>query len=490
MIALAFTLLAGRYHATGWDHHVNEGTVEWPPSPWRILRALVAASYRLGPDLDRPRLAAILERLATPPVYYLPDAAPGHLRHYMPTDGTSTTKVFDAFLALGHGAADPPELIVAWPDLDLDPADRSILAGVAAQIAYLGRAESWAECRLRDLLPSRRPDASPLRPGDAATTRTRLLAPLGGLEYRAWREGYLAAQPPKQRTRLRLPDTLWDVLNLDTGALQQTGWSMAPGTCWIPYSLPDPPAAPPPHTPASRSDWPDFVRIILDSAVRPNIKDALWIGEKLRAALLARVGDHPCPVLTGKDDAGKPLQDHGHAFFLPQAGPRGEVDQILVYARRGLDPTALNALHSLRELHGLTSHPTYTTIVALGRRDRLERPHPQLRPATHWRTLTPFVAPRCPEQRHGQLRNSPVDQLRRLCRLIHGVEPVDVRPFTPDESRRQHLHDFRRQRQRGAPVPGNSPGLGFHLEFAAPISGPLALGYGAHFGLGQFSPID
>ena len=33
---------AGRMHATPWGRHVNEGAVEWPPSPWRILRALVA----------------------------------------------------------------------------------------------------------------------------------------------------------------------------------------------------------------------------------------------------------------------------------------------------------------------------------------------------------------------------------------------------------------------------------------------------------------
>jgi CRISPR-associated protein Csb2 len=31
----------GRYHATPWGHHVNEGQVEWPPSPWRLLRALM-----------------------------------------------------------------------------------------------------------------------------------------------------------------------------------------------------------------------------------------------------------------------------------------------------------------------------------------------------------------------------------------------------------------------------------------------------------------
>jgi len=42
MLALSFTFPAGRYHATPWDRHVNEGAVAWPPEPWRILRGLIA----------------------------------------------------------------------------------------------------------------------------------------------------------------------------------------------------------------------------------------------------------------------------------------------------------------------------------------------------------------------------------------------------------------------------------------------------------------
>jgi CRISPR-associated protein Csb2 len=33
------------------------------------------------------------------------------------------------------------------------------------------------------------------------------------------------------------------------------------------------------------------------------------------------------------------------------------------------------------------------------------------------------------------------------------------------------------------------PGYGFKLEFAEPISHPVALGYACHFGLGQFRPL-
>lgn len=488
MIALAFTLLAGRYHATGWDHHVNEGTVEWPPSPWRLLRALVAASYRLGPDLDRKRFEALLERLTAPPVYYLPPVAPGHLRHYMPIEGSNPTRVFDAFLAVGAGAPNPDDIIAAWPDLELPPTDRELLARVAGQIAYLGRAESWAEARLCTELPARAPDARPCAPGEDPPQQTRLLALLPAHDYQLWRDGFLAAQGPHARKQA-LPATLWDRLNIDTGALQRAGWSAAPGTRWIPYALATTPARRPQPRTITRSDQPNFARLVLDGPVRPHVEKTLWVAERLRAALLAHVGDHLCPVFTGHDDDGRPRQDHRHAFFLPQANERGEIDHILIHARDGFDHLALHALRSLRVLHGLTSHAVHTTLVALGRAEALERPPTSLCAATHWESRTPFIPPRCPKERRGQRRDTPDDQLRRLCGLVLGAEPIALHPFTPDEARARRLHAYRRDRRRGAPVPGQAPSLGYRLEFAQPIRGPLALGYGAHFGLGQFTPL-
>lgn len=66
MIAISFTFLAGRYHATPWGRHVNEGAVEWPPSPWRILRALVAVWKRTVPELAREQVEPILRALVVP----------------------------------------------------------------------------------------------------------------------------------------------------------------------------------------------------------------------------------------------------------------------------------------------------------------------------------------------------------------------------------------------------------------------------------------
>src|SRR5258708_11050641 len=102
MIAIEFRFLAGRYHATPWGHHVNEGVVEWPPSPWRLLRALVATYYRARPsNVTEGHLRRILEELAKPPSFHLPPAASAHTRHY--DLANRGIKFFDTFVTLDPG---------------------------------------------------------------------------------------------------------------------------------------------------------------------------------------------------------------------------------------------------------------------------------------------------------------------------------------------------------------------------------------------------
>lgn len=51
----------GRYHATPWDRHVNEGAIEWPPSPWRLARALYAVWKERCPHLAGEDVMAALD---------------------------------------------------------------------------------------------------------------------------------------------------------------------------------------------------------------------------------------------------------------------------------------------------------------------------------------------------------------------------------------------------------------------------------------------
>src|SRR6266545_2914895 len=45
-VTISIRFLAGRAHLHAWDTHHSEGQVEWPPSPWRLLRAFVAVAGR------------------------------------------------------------------------------------------------------------------------------------------------------------------------------------------------------------------------------------------------------------------------------------------------------------------------------------------------------------------------------------------------------------------------------------------------------------
>ncbi len=63
MIVLELTFPAGRYHATPWGRHVNEGAIEWPPSPWRIVRALMATWYLKAREIPEATVRSLLNAL-------------------------------------------------------------------------------------------------------------------------------------------------------------------------------------------------------------------------------------------------------------------------------------------------------------------------------------------------------------------------------------------------------------------------------------------
>ena len=90
MLAIKFNLLTGGYHATAWGRHANdEAAAEWPPSPWRIVRALTAVWKQFLPDLQESEVSPIIESLASErPKFHLPPATVAHSRHYMPLGET------------------------------------------------------------------------------------------------------------------------------------------------------------------------------------------------------------------------------------------------------------------------------------------------------------------------------------------------------------------------------------------------------------------
>src|SRR5690625_4206970 len=127
MLAIEFRFPAGRYHANPWGQHVNEGAVDWPPEPWRILRALIATWHQKIKPLGKhsaSSLAGLVESLSEDlPEYRLPRASHAHTRHYMPRYASGKTSlVFDAFTAVSR----TDTLGVVWPAVHLSD-DQSAL---------------------------------------------------------------------------------------------------------------------------------------------------------------------------------------------------------------------------------------------------------------------------------------------------------------------------------------------------------------------------
>jgi CRISPR-associated protein Csb2 len=174
MIAIRLRFLTGRFHATPWGHHVNEGVVEWPPSPWRLLRALVATFHRARPaGATEEQLRRILTALATPPTFYLPPATTAHTRHY--DVANQSVKFFDTFVALN-----PTDTVVCmWPEAALVDADHHALAALLISLGAVGRAESWCEADLLAPAAVPAPNSMPLADGQALAglESMRLLTP-------------------------------------------------------------------------------------------------------------------------------------------------------------------------------------------------------------------------------------------------------------------------------------------------------------------------
>lgn len=498
MLRLRFDFPAGRYHATPWGHHVNEGLVEWPPSPWRILRALLATGYtKLGWQQVPAEMRRLVEALAaSEPTYWLPRATSGHTRHYMPVKGwkkgvQKTSLVIDAFVK----PAGP--LCMVWPAA-LTEDQRALLAQLLSRLGYLGRAESRVTARLSsgdEDLPDLKVST---RRVDADDEPVRLLAPVASNEYDAWRRDSPSA-----------PNDVIAALQVDTTTLQREGWNFPPGAreliYWRPASaLSFASAADMPASATRDRDDTALFALSTDKRrdVLPLMERALPTMALFRRALLSQVGDEQqlgrCPELTGKDGEGQPLRcEHRHAHFIPVAfdarSPR-RIDHVLVHAPMGFGPVAESALRQLRRTWAKGMDDIAVTLIGIGTRCSFRtvgrEPIAELGSGATWVSRTPFVPPRFLKSRG---RDSLEEQIRSelehrgLPRLI--AAPTIAAPSDTSRAGKdaRWFRAFARTRQGNG---GTAPAGVFHvtLTLTRPVEGPLCLGWGSHFGLGVFAP--
>jgi CRISPR-associated protein Csb2 len=533
---------AGRYHATPWGRHVNEGVAEWPPAPWRLLRALVAVWKRTCPTIAEEQVKRILTALVYPPVFHLPPHRVAHTRHAMPMNIIARNYkpsqaerkagkfqgdpsiVFDTFVSVARCDL----LFIGWPNVELSADDHSVLAKLLANMSSLGRAEGWVHAELTNEhpfwncvpAPETDPNPVPVFCPDPATA-------FGN-------EHYPTVDPKKlAKGKVNPCDFLFDCphwhLCLDTETIHGARWPTIPGAKWVNFTRPNESnCILAKSTPSERSK-PTVARFLLDGPVLPLVTETIRVAEAFRDAAMSRfesycrnqpptdVGhfrrnDRPdrfvSPVFSGKDSSGLYLAGHDHAYYLPTADNDPiRLDHLTVYAAHGFDCHAVAALNAVRQLAWENHNPLRVQLVGLGRPDDFRCS--LFGPSRVWESTTPFVVTRHVKKR-GQKKDSldchglsgrlqfAARVFGEECQRWLGRQLIVADAAAPAYNLLEHMGrncpfrplQFLRGRRKLGDDGANRATAAFRLEFDCEVAGPLCLGHASHFGLGLFLPAQ
>jgi CRISPR-associated protein Csb2 len=504
----------GRFHATRWNQNPFEDRHgEWPPSPWRLLRALAARWFQYARetgDEDEAARNALLEQLAAqPPAFHLPaftwrgEPAP---RQYQKTkvDWTDksakaaaykkpqTTLVIDVFRAVS-----PTERVVwVWDTVDLSPLLEDLLGKLLRRILYFGRAETHCRFTMGKMLMQDMPrfELSSSSKGDSPV---------------------LVATPGEELNLKSLLASSDDRLF--------KGRQIPPGTEWRYARLPQCPTVsiPPPR----KVKFPAGLQVIqfaVGGRVYPERTHWVRVIERFRGCVLkhaarivsggkyASFRELPADLrdklklLSGKDGEGRPLQNHLHAYFFLYPDEVGNPTRLIAYRRVPFDGIA-DQPFEVEAILAASREPIFWQSRAPDWSLRLV-PLPFEVPApvgcrrdgassAVWVSATPFVTPGNRHRFRKGGRNRPGEApdclLRKLLRKSSFADPLTIALIDgPDKAEWVYIHATREERlhfrERRTPVV--RPGHSFRIVFREPVNGPICLGHSCHFGLGLFVP--
>jgi CRISPR-associated protein Csb2 len=511
MTVLELCFPAGRFHATPWGRHVNEGAVEWPPSPWRILRALIATwHWKAKSEVSETLMRSLVTKLAEPPFFRLPPATTAHTRHYMPYNegkNEKTTKVFDTFIQIGEQAT----VLAAW-SVCLSEPEQTALKTLANRLAYFGRAESLVEARLLVGVTGIEPNSEPLLEGESlprGKELVRLLTSMDSNSYKAWHKDFiqkavdaLGSKPTAaQKKKLpEVPEDLFFALHASTGDLQASGWNIPPGAQFMNYTRPENAFSPATRPRARRvGRYPTVARFALTSVVPPAITKALSVCEQVHKVLCSETISNGHPIFTG---AGSKDHQHAHIFCESIDDPNAHITHVSIYSPEGFDDNAVEALRRIQWTWGFKGHDLRTVLHGIGQPSEFRSP--LFDTSKVWRSVTPFVSTRHAKtyrdgrpklDESGWQEGSSAHDLLRLLALNPKWQGAKIRRQISEReqpfhfgSRKLRSLQFQTIRIGGKGSRGHDSGAAFIIEFPEPVSGPIAVGYGAHFGLGLFVP--
>lgn len=479
-VIISIRFVSGRVHATPWGNSHNEGAVEFPPSPWRLQRALVATWFERAPEIPEAVVRSMIATLsACMPTYWVPPMAGAHKRHYFPDSDhregvgkAATAKVLDTFASVD---ADLP-LCVKW-EVDLSTEERVALSRLVDLLPYLGRAESMVEARLRD-------DDDP----DLASN-----------QYVRIEHGYpTSSAQPQLRLLTSGPTSTFEDLLAVPWKLRSKGFVTPPSTLPAPYFAER--SIERVSRPPQRSGRPDVSLLEWQLVGKGRIPatSAVAYCEILRWAILKAVRQQFPDVgweVTGKENDAAVDRDNQHAYFLPLVRD-GFLEGLAAWFPTPVPDGVAQVAASVPRLwfndrDGLRDFRPARLFLASISSTTSEAVMLSTGASTTWETVTPY-APSRHLRSDGRFERSLLRELGRDLseRGIRNaqVEHVEVLDRTTAKADRHHPLEYRRHR---IDEQLREARRAFHLRvtFSQPRRGPISLGALSHFGLGSFEPV-
>lgn len=491
----------GRFHATPWRvNPFDDPYGEWPPSPWRLVRAVTARWYQWAreasgePDLSE--LEKLQRALCTSAyAFYLPpEARRGtSLRQYHPTafgwqpsGKKAAARSYGTSLVQDNYWCVSPDSPVWWFIEGDDWTDevRALLAQCLDRMTYFGRAETLTRIRMAcstdeipeancTLINGRAAGVAPVLVPLKDAKREDIERTTDNPDAKKWSippgaQVLYAVRPQRTiaRERRRVPGH-----RLDCHLMQfAIGWNVVPERRAIVRLT-------------AR-----FRGTVLRELLRLKTGDASANWAKAGRGVREAVAD-----MSGKDANGNPLKGHRHTEFLLWCED-GLPTRLLVWrGSRPFDAEEQEAILLAAErdvswaMAGSDSDSWKVRLVPLG---QAVPPPPGFdgQSSKVWESVTPYVPPRH-YLRGGKERagESVAAQIRRevQSRDIPGHVEVDI--VGAPQWVAVHLP---RRKARKRLFIGDRRGQMVRLKFAAPVIGPIRLGHSSSFGLGLFRPVN
>lgn len=504
MLILRQSFPLGRYHANPWRAFAfDDPHGEWPPSPWRFLRAILARSFQLSRERENPGDDVLRQQLVgafckSKISFQLPAQSwrgPG-LQQYQPSEFKKvpeaaakpgektykTTKNKDNFWLV------PSEADALFWILEGANWTEELLAHVdecLARMTYFGRAESITEIE-RSVSKADSIHANCELKDKRTAASVPVLCP--------------SADATLEQVACQTHDDA--VANSTT----------PPGAIWK-YAERPARAKPAARAPSRKILPPaQIVQFAIGGRVFPPIRYWLRITEKFRGSALRQLarqltGNHDAKfaelppeirakfsLFIGKGPTDTALAGHQHAAFFLIPDSQGKPSRLICWRKVPFadeEQTALLAAAETPLAWEFGSDDWKLRLVPLPMETPLPPDKNIFGKSTVWETLTPFVPPLHIFGRNGKPKKGcEVETQIKDILTKEKLPTANITVLSPSDAPAQWVKVHRPSRSRNEQTNTDKRAFNIRLQFESPVKGPLFLGNSAHFGLGLFVPAD